>query len=138
PTRAPLGAGAPLGTAPQTVSDWYKFWWGQEAQRFLGQLFASDRDLREMLTARASLVNGPLVEFYRAGAPASCCDREKAFGMVDSAEPLVDPAALPELSPSYTRTWRLVPDRGATAAGLLTMPVFLAKYASRRARAPVL
>jgi len=31
-----------------------------------------------------------------------------------------------------------VPDRGPHAAGLLTMPVFLAKYASRRARAAAL
>src|SRR5271170_5383911 len=30
--------------------------------------------------------------------------------------------------------WELVADRGPHAAGLLTMPVFLAKYASRRAR----
>jgi hypothetical protein len=138
PTRAPLGATLPLATAPQTVSDWYKFWWSQEAQRFVAHVFATDRDLRELLTARFSFVDGPLVEFYRSGAPASCCDREKAFGMVESAEPLVDPKTLPELRPSDTRTWRLVPDRGAHAAGLLTMPAFLAKYASRRARAAVL
>jgi hypothetical protein len=138
PTRAPLGAALPLATAPQTVSDWYKFWWGQEAQRFFAAIFAGDRDLRDLLTARDSQVDGPLVEFYRAGAPASCCDREKAFGMLESAEPLVDPAVLPDLRPSDTRTWKVVPDRGAHAAGLLTMPAFLAKYASRRARAAAL
>jgi hypothetical protein len=138
PTRAPLGPTAPLGTAPQTVSDWYKFWWAQEAQRFLGAIFDGDHDLRELLTARFSFVDGPLVAFYRAGAPASCCDREKAFGMLESAEPLVDPAVLPELRPSDTRTWKTIPDRGPHAAGLLTMPAFLAKYASRRARAAVL
>ena len=33
-----------------------------------------------------------------------------------------------------TDRWEDVPDRGPHAAGLLTMPVFLAKYASRRAR----
>jgi hypothetical protein len=138
PTRSPLGAAQPLTTAPQTVSDWHKFWWGEEARRFIGSVFADDRDVRELLTARSGLVNGPLVEFYRAGAPAGCCDHEKAFGMAESAEPLVDPRVLPDLAPWDTRTWKVVPDRGPHAAGLLTLPAFLAKYASRRSRAAVL
>jgi hypothetical protein len=139
PTRTPLGADLPLATGPATVSDWYKFWWAQEAQRFLWHVFADDHDLRELLTARFSWVDGPLAEFYRSGAPASCCDREKAFGMLESAEPLVDPRVLPaDLRPSDTRSWKLIPDRGPNAAGLVTMPAFLAKYASRRARAAAL
>ncbi len=139
PTRLPLGLDLPLGSTPQTVSDWYKFWWTQEAARFLGYLFSADRDFREVLAAHYSFVNGPLAAFYRTGAPASCCDREKAFGMIESTEPLFDPKALPtDLAPFDTRTWKMVPDRGAHAAGLVTMPVFLAKYASRRSRAAAL
>jgi hypothetical protein len=138
PSRAPLGAALPLAVAPAKASDWYRFWWTQEAQRFLGAVFEGDRDLRELLTARFGMVNGPLVEFYRSGAPASCCDREKAFGMAESAEPLVDPRLLPDLPPWDTRTWRMVPDRGPHAAGLITLPAFLGKFASRRARAAVL
>jgi hypothetical protein len=139
PTRTPLGAELPLAAGPQNVSDWHRFWWGQEAQRFLAYIFGKDRDLRELLTSRVGFVNGPLAQFYRSGAAASCCDREKAFGMLDSAEPLFDPKALPpELRPWDTRSWRPIADRGPHAAGLLTLPAFLAKYASRRSRAAVL
>lgn len=139
PTRSPIGAAAPLGENQQSVSDWQKFWWSEEVNHFLGYVFAGDRDLRELLTARYDLVDGPVAEFYRSGAAASCCDREKAFGMVESAEPLVDPRVVPaDLRPSDTRTWKLVPDRGPHAAGLITMPAFMAKYASRRARAAAL
>jgi hypothetical protein len=138
PTRAPLGAAVPLAVAPATMSDWHRFWWGQEAERFLGSVFQGDHDLRELLTARHGVVNGPLVQFYRAGAPASCCGREMTFDMMDSAEPLVDPHLLPDLPPWDTRTWKMVPDRGPHAAGLITLPAFLAKFASRRARAAIL
>src|SRR5262249_1289649 len=108
------------------------------AQRFVASVFAADRDVRELLTARHTFVNGPLAEFYRSGAPASCCDREKAFGMIHSAEPLLDPGTLPDVRPWDTRTWQMIADRGRHAAGLLTIPAFLAKYASRRARAAAL
>ena len=37
--------------------------------------------------------------------------------------------------PEDTATWLPVADRGPHAAGLLTLPVFLTKYGSRRARA---
>src|SRR5262249_36529100 len=93
------------------------------------------RDLREALTARWSLVKGPLAQFYRSGARSSCCGRERAFLMNDERDPLFAPAAIPkDLLPQDAGRWELVPDRGPHAAGLLTMPVFLAKYASGRAR----
>jgi len=42
------------------------------------------------------------------------------------------------LTPEDTATWLPVADRGPHASGILTMPVFLTKYGSRRARAHVL
>jgi len=139
PTRTPLGLDQPIGSAPQTVSYWHKLWWSQEAIHFLGYIVGNDRDFREALTARYSLVNGPLAHFYKSSSAASCCSREKGFNMVQETEPLFDPARLPnDLFPSDTRAWRFIPDRGPHAAGLLTMPVFLTKYASRRARGAVL
>lgn len=138
PARAPLGLKAPLENVPQSVSAWHRLWWSQEAVQFVSYLFEKDRDFREILTGRYSLVNGPLAQFYRASAPAACCGREKAFGMTQAAEPLFDPKALPGLPISDVSTWKFIPDRGSHAAGILTMPAFLMKFASRRARAALL
>jgi hypothetical protein len=138
PAHVPIGIAQPVDSAPQSVSAWHRLWWSEEAAHFLGYLFDKDRDVRELLTARYTLVNGPLVEFYRDGASAACCSREKGFGMAVESEPLVDARNLPDLAPSDIKTWRVVQDRGPHAAGLLTMPVFLTKFASRRARAAAL
>lgn len=138
PSHVPLGIDQPIDNVPQSVSAWYRFWWSQEAIHFLQNLFAGDRDFREILTGRFTVVNGALVQFYRAGEPASCCGREKAFGMTTESQPLFDPKNLPDLLPSDVRVWKVVNDRGSLAAGLLTMPAFLTKFASRRARAAVL
>ncbi len=135
PTHYPLGAGAPFDNQPQNTSSWTKFWWSQEARRFMDRLFGEDRDFREALTGRWSHVNGPLAEFYRSGARAGCCGREKAFKMIEESDPLFAQSAVPtDLLPMDAARWELVADRGPHAAGILTMPVFLAKYASRRAR----
>jgi hypothetical protein len=139
PTHAPLGIDGPTASTPQNVSSWSKFWWSQEAQRFMGHVFGEDRDFRELLTARYTFVNGPLAEFYRSGAPSSCCGREKTFRMPEEPEPLFDPRAVPaDLRPQEAGRWERVADRGPHAAGLLTMPAFLTKYASRRARGAAL
>jgi uncharacterized protein DUF1585 len=83
------------------------------------------------------VVNGPLAQFYRFLASATCCGPAADLGYSD-AVPLVEPGAIPDaLVPVDTATWLPVADRGPNAAGLLTMPVFLAKYGSRRARAHV-
>jgi hypothetical protein len=135
PTHYPLGADAPFDLQPQNTSSWTKFWWAQEARHFLDRLFGEDRDFREVVTGRWSFVNGPLAEFYRSGARASCCGRERPFKMIEETDPLLAGSSLPkDLAPMDATRWELVSDRGPHAAGLLTMPVFLAKYASRRAR----
>jgi hypothetical protein len=135
PTHIPLGLDRPFAAGPQNASSWNKLWWSQEAHHFFRRLFAGDRDFREVLTGRWSAVNGPLAQFYTSGAATSCCGRERAFKLIEESEPLFTPGAVPrDLLPMDTDRWEDVPDRGPHAAGLLTMPVFLAKYASRRAR----
>jgi hypothetical protein len=139
PNRMPLGPGFPLDDARQSQQRWFPYWWSREAVRFLGDLFASDRDFREILTGRQTFVNGPLAQFYRTIQRSSCCGPEAAFGMFEESEPLFDPKNVPEgLEPQDVSTWKIVEDRGPHAAGILTMPMFLEKYASARARGAAL
>ncbi len=138
PTHFPLGADAPFDTQPQGHVRVDTSSGGRsEARHFMNRLFGEDRDFREVLTGRWSFVNGPLAEFYRSGARSSCCGRERAFKMAEESDPLFAAGSVPKgLLPMDATHWSLVPDRGPRAAGLhsLAMPVFLAKYASRRAR----
>jgi uncharacterized protein DUF1585 len=139
PSHMPLGPGLPLDEVRQSASRWYPYWWSREAVRFLGYLFQEDRDFREILTGHQTFVNGPLAQFYRVVQRGNCCGPEATFGMKEEAEPLFDPGKVPaDLAPQDVGTWTLVPDRGPHAAGLLTTPMFLEKYASARARGAVL
>nr|HEX4318124.1 DUF1585 domain-containing protein [Kofleriaceae bacterium] len=132
---SPLGEELPFEAAPQPQASWERMWWGEEAQHFMDGVFLADRDVRELVTSRATVVNGPLAQFYRFIAEDTCCGPAQELGYTQP-EPMVDPAAIPEaLVPEDTATWMPVADRGPHAAGLLTMPVFLTKYGSRRARA---
>lgn len=136
PTHLPLGPTLPLPSTVQNVSTYSKLLWTEEALRFFGRIFEQDRDFREVLTGSATQVNGPLAQFYRSTSRARCCSRERPFGLDEERTPLFDPERVPEgLAPSEMSHWMLVPDRGPDSAGLLTMPAFLEKFASRRARA---
>ncbi len=139
PTRYPLGLAQPLSTVAQSESAWHKLWWSQEAGQYMRHLFGEDRDFREILTGKWTYVNGPLAQFYRSTAPATCCGQAKAFGLIEATEPLFDPKSVPsKLAPHDVGDWEKVDDRGPNAAGIVTMPVFLTKYASRRARGAAL
>ncbi|HEY5934811.1 MAG TPA: DUF1585 domain-containing protein [Kofleriaceae bacterium] len=136
--QAPLGIDEPFTTAPRQASAWIRQWWGEEAGKFLERTFAEDRDVRELLTSRGTVINGPLAQFYRGMAGTTCCGPGLELGY-SNPEPLFDPAAVPRsLLPHDVTTWTPVVDRGKHAAGLMTMPVFLMKYGTRRARAHVL
>ncbi|AKU95598.1 hypothetical protein AKJ09_02262 [Labilithrix luteola] len=139
PNKMPLGPGFPLDLAKQRAERWYPYWWSREAVHFLDDLFDEDRDFRQILTGRQSFVNGPLAQFYRTIQRTNCCGPETSFGMNEELSPLFDPKNVPaDLMPHDVDTWRLVSDRGPHAAGILTTPMFLQKYATARARAAVL
>jgi len=138
PTHVPLGTDLPFEATPQPATTWEKLWWSEEAKRFIEKIFVDDRDFRDVLTSRATEVNGPLAQFYRFFAGATCCGPGADLGYTQP-EPLVSPSAIPEaLVPEDTATWMPVADRGPRASGILTMPIFLTKYGSRRARAHVI
>jgi hypothetical protein len=135
PTNAVLGQGLPFGTATVARSSWSRFWWGEEAVQFLERTFAEDRDVRSLLTGKNTWVNGPLAAFYKHQFGAAWGNgREQSFGYA-APNPVIDPAAIPSVAPQETDRWEYVASRGPNAAGLLTMPIFLTKYATRRARA---
>ena len=138
PQHTPLGASLPFEASPMPAAAWARLWWGEEARHFLDRIFATDRDVREVLTARSTEINGPLAQFYRFIAGATCCGPGADAGY-SQPEPLVEPGAVPDaLIPEDTATWLPITDRGPHASGILTMPIFLTKYGSRRARAHVL
>jgi hypothetical protein len=138
PTHTPLGVGAPFEASAQPPGAWEKMWWGEEARHFFDKIFVDDRDVRELLTGKSTTVNGPLAQFYRFMASDTCCGPSENLGYSEP-EPLVDPGAIPTaLVPEDTATWLPVADRGPHASGILTMPIFLTKYGSRRARAHVI
>ncbi len=137
PWITPLGVDAAFDSAPRPAILWLRAWWSQEAVHFLDRIFREDRDVREMLTSRSTSVNGPLAQFYRFFANATCCGSASELGY-HQAEPLFDPNSVPtSLRPHEVATWTVVEDRGPHAAGVMTMPMFLLKYGSRRQRAHV-
>jgi len=135
PWVTPLGVDLAFDSAPRPAILWLRAWWSQEAIHFLDRIFREDRDVREILTSPSTTVNGPLAQFYRFFANATCCGAASELGYTQ-AEPLFDPAKVPtSLSPHEVATWTVVEDRGPHAAGVMTMPMFLLKYGSRRQRA---
>jgi len=139
PNHMPLGPGMPLDESKQSALRWYPYWWSREAVHFINYLFDQDRDFREILTGRETVINGPLAQFYKNVQRGNCCGPEVGFGMLEEREPLFEPKNVPaDLEPQDASTWKLVPDRGARAAGILTTPMFLEKYASARARGAAL
>ncbi len=137
PVHVPLGETQPMDVGSASEGTWTRFWWSEEAVKFLEYVAHEDRDFREVLTGRYTMVNGPLAQFYASGAGATCCGQGLTLGYVHPT-PLLDPKKLPALMPHDATTWKLVDDRGPNASGILTMPVFLTKYGTRRGRAHVL
>lgn len=134
----PLGTGEPLAATNLTPGDMMRAAWSQEAQRFMEDIFENDRDFRQILTGRNTFVNGTLAQFYRSIQHNTCCGTGGTAGY-DEPVPLFDPANVPAaLLPHDINRWLPVADRGPRASGLLTMPIFLTKYGTRRARAHVL
>lgn len=144
PTNAPLGLDQPFDVTTLAQSFWSRLWWGEEFSHYFDDILTSDRDFRELLIGKGSMVNGPLAQFYKSIAPATCCGSGAVSFAGDpklfynQAVPLFDPANLPDNLPHDTHVWTRVDDRGPYAAGILTMPIFLTKYGSRRARAHVI
>ena len=139
PNHQPLGPALPLDNARQPAQRWFPYWWSQEAVRFMEDIFARDADFREILTGKSTSVNGPLAQYYRSVQRTNCCGPELTFGMTEEGEPLIEPGRIPaDLLAHDVSTWKPVPDRGPHAAGILTMPIFLEKFATSRARGAVL
>lgn len=131
----PLGIDQPFDAAPRPAVLWLRTWLAEEAKHFLDSLIQQDRDFREVLTSRGTTINGPLAQFYRFFANTTCCGDGVSVGY-SVADGLFNPVNVPiSLALHDVNNWTDVRDRGPNAAGIMTMPVFLLKYGSRRQRA---
>jgi hypothetical protein len=138
PTLAPLGPAEPFEIGRQEQSAWFRRLWEDEARHYLGAVFAEDHDFRDVLVGKYSWVNGPLTQFYRGIVSGDCCNDQIGIGggtAYVKPDPILDPTRLPSMLPTEMDRWVKIEDRGPHAAGLLTLPAFLAKFASRRGRA---
>ena len=102
----PLGPGMPLDDARQQEQRWFPYWWSREAVRFLDDLFASDRDFREILTGKQTFVNGPLAQFYTGpSSGATAAARGKDLQLACSrrrSRSSIRRASRPDLEPHKT------------------------------------
>lgn len=137
PWQTPLGPSIPFDSAPKPAPIWMRAWWSEEANQFLEWIFRDDRDVREILTSPGTVVNGPLAQFYRYFANGTCCGSASELGYTKPVA-LFDPAKAPAVAPFDVAAWSVVPDRGPHASGVMTMPIFLLKYGSRRQRAHII
>lgn len=138
-TRAPIGIENAFENRGVNPSDWMLLWFSQEASHFIDAVFQADRDVRDLVRARDTYVNGPLATFYRSEQGQNCCTTNHLKFSYSNPTQLFNPANVPAtLLPHDVERWARVTDRGALASGLLTMPIFLTKYGTRRARAHVL
>ena len=147
PMTAPLGVDIPTSVDPEFPSSFTRLWWGQEAIHFIDTIIGEDHDFREILTGKQTSINGPLAQFYKWIAPSTCCGGSSAtsdfFGgqLFDYVNPvsLFEPSHVPSnLLPHDTTKWVNIDDRGPLASGILTMPIFLTKFGSRRGKAHIL
>jgi len=97
-----------------------------DVEHRIAHVIQNDLSYLEILTGRTGFVNGPLAHFYRyqLHAPAH----------VRFNEVPVDPEILPDLAYTDVDTWVPV-DLGEEQSGILTSPMFLMKFQTRRARA---
>ena len=135
----PLGPGMPLDDARQSAQRWFPYWWSREAVHFLDDLFDERprlprdphraRDVRER-AARAVLRTSS------AGTAAG----PRRFGMLDETRAALRPdeRAAGSRAAGRRARGRSSPIAVPHAAGILTMPMFLEKYASARARGAAL
>lgn len=125
-----LGVDDPTDLVNFNAFDWQSLWMSQEPVAFFNRLFSEDRDFREVVTGRWTMVNGPLSQFYRLFARTSLTDADLG------QSPLPNAGNLPKTLPPFdVMTWQPVEDRGANAAGVLTQAWFDIKYSTQRARA---
>ena len=135
PRTSRSGSTLPFAAGPQNASSWNKLWWSQEVRHFFGKVFGADRDFREVLTGAGRRSTG---RWRSSTAPARrrVLRARARLQDVRRARAALQPGRRPRRSAAHGH--RHVGRRRRSRAargGLVTMPAFLAKYASRRARA---
>ncbi len=96
-----------------------------DVEQRVARIIEQDLSYLELLTGRTAFVNGPLTHFYRY--------QTQAPAHVRFNEIPVDPALLPELAYTDEDTWVAI-EMGPEQSGILTSPLYLMKFQTRRAR----
>lgn len=97
-----------------------------DVRRRIADVVRNDASYLDLFTSRTAWVNGPLSHFYRFQTTLPAHIRFNELP--------IDPARVPVLSFEDTETW--VPmTLGEEQAGILTSPLYLMKFQTRRARA---
>ncbi|MCB9663461.1 MAG: DUF1585 domain-containing protein [Alphaproteobacteria bacterium] len=98
----------------------------EDVRRRIARVIRGDLSYLELFTSPVAYVNGPLAHFYRHNT--------RTPAHVRFNEMPVDPDLLPDLDFTDEDTWVEV-SLGEEQAGVLTSPLYLMKFQTRRARA---
>jgi hypothetical protein len=96
-----------------------------DVRRRVARVVEDDLSYLELFTSRVAYVNGPLAHFYRY--------QTRLPAHVRFNELPIDPALLPDLAFTDEDTWVEV-ELGEEQSGILTSPMYLMKFQTRRAR----
>jgi hypothetical protein len=98
----------------------------EDVRRRVAAVIDGDQSYLELFSSRTAWVNGPLSHFYK--------HQLRTPAHVRFNEVPVDPDLLPDLAFTDEDTWVPV-ELGEEQAGILTSPMYLMKFQTRRARA---
>jgi hypothetical protein len=97
----------------------------EDVRRRVGRVMERDLSYMELFTSRVAYVNGPLSHFYRY--------QTQLPAHIRFNELPIDPDLMPDLAFTDEDTWVEV-ELGEEQAGILTSPLYLMKFQTRRAR----
>ena len=140
PRSHPIGVESPTEVGDEAQSSWSRLWWGEEAQRYIDSLLlVEDRRLSRDPHRQGHGHQRATRPFLPRASPLELLRQRLRLRLLP-ARSLVRSrqSARGFLGVHDTAKWVRVEDRGAHASGLLTMPIFLTKFGSRRGRAHVL
>jgi hypothetical protein len=108
-------------------------WFSQEASHFIDAVFQADRDVRDLVRARDTYINGPLATFYRSEQGQNCCTTNYLkFGYANPTQLFSPSNVPPTLLPHDVERWARVTDLTAAQANSEAGPRGMGDYIAAR------